>query len=145
MIRVSSVTVYTCEKWLDWNNWIWIWRLTRHLNMHIQYRNLHKFRKLSKVEVRKQEHRLVMTSLHGIVQPWPSRGRRAPPRRCPSSLHCRLRWGRPMSPSSTFSAGISRHRSQTMPPCILGPWRRSNYDGRPGGLWIAIGQSVRTL
>jgi len=63
-------------------------------------------------------------------QPWPSRGRRAPPRRCPSSLHCRRRWGRPVSPSSTYSycysAGISRNRSQTMAPCILEPWRRSN-------------------
>ena len=36
-----------------------------------------------------------------------------------------------MSPSSTFSAGISRHRSQTMAPGILGLWRRSNCDGRP--------------
>jgi len=37
-----------------------------------------------------------------------------------------------MSPSSTFSAGISRQRSQTMAPGILGPWRRSAraaYDG----------------
>ena len=41
-----------------------------------------------------------------------------------------------MSSSSTYSAGISRHRSQTIAPCILGPWRRPTKQlrlppGRP--------------